>query len=204
MAVFAIVIAVVVASVIVITRNNFSPMHNCSPFGSIIQKTTEGSMNGHARSDSASDEPEAPCQTTGDKWYANFMERLPTQSPQFSRKYRAAYPEGSVRKFCAAYPEGSVRKYQEKLRAYHQEKQRAYNRKWYGKNLEKRRECNRKWCAKNREKLRAYQRKWCAANPAKVKEYQQKRYAKNRDYHRKYREKKRALFGLTTMRGRTC
>ena len=38
--VVAIVIAIVVASVIVITRNHFSSMQHCSPFGSIIQKTT--------------------------------------------------------------------------------------------------------------------------------------------------------------------
>ena len=65
-------------------------------------------MNGHARSDSASDEPEAPCQTTGDiniTLVSMTMEKRRAQSRESTSKNR--------------------------------ENQLEYKRKWYAKNREK-------------------------------------------------------------------
>ena len=113
-------------------------------------------MNGHARSDSASDEPEAPCQTTGDiniTLASIVMERLRAQWRERSRKYRAANPEKG-------------REYLRKYYVANREKLLAYQRKWYAKNREKVKE------SKDREKVREYKRKWYAKNREKVKERQ--------------------------------
>ena len=94
-------------------------------------------MNGHARSDSASDEPEAPCQTTGDI-------NITLASIPMERQH---YPR---------------REYRRKYRAENGEKLRAYYRKWYAETREKTKESYRKYRAENRERLRAIKRKWKA------------------------------------------
>ena len=80
-------------------------------------------MNGHARSDSASDEPEAPCQTTGDiniTLASMTMEKRRAQSRESTRKYNAANPEKKKE---------SRQKWYAKNREYHLERQRKYREK---------------------------------------------------------------------------